>query len=126
MHFSFPRFFLFTILFGVFLYPVVSIYNVYAPPLYQSSYWQLLLFYFIVITLLGYYLLLRAIDKHPKEFVLYYLGILTVKFLSALTIIIFYVIKFNKLNYGFSINFLILFFLFTIFEMIFLLRLFKK
>jgi hypothetical protein len=126
MPIPFTRFLKIVLLFVIPVYLLLYVYNQYAPLAFKTNAGELLLAYFTATTILSYYILSKAGSKNPQDFVMYYLAKLTVKFLSALGILLIYIVLYKKLTYGFSFVFLFLFLLFTIFELTFFLKWFKK
>ena len=123
---SFIRFLKNISLFSLCVFFLLKAYNHYASHAYTSSAGIFVLMYFVLITIIGYYILAKAFKKPAKEFVFYYLATLTLKFLAALAAILAYVLLYKKLSTGFAIVFLAVFLFFTIFELVFFLRWFKK
>jgi hypothetical protein len=110
----------------------LSLYCIYIPlktrfPLFfLDAHADLQLLFFAFSSSISFFILENALKKSPKEFVLYYLSVLTAKFLSLLTIVIIYFKIYKKLNGGFATTLLTAFFVFTVFELIFYLKMFKK
>ncbi len=110
----------------------LSLYCIYIPlktrfPLFfLDAHADLQLLFFAFSSSISFFILENALKKSPKEFVLYYLSVLTAKFLSLLTIVIIYFKIYKKLNAGFATTLLTAFFVYTVLELIFYLKMFKK
>ena len=96
------------------------------PLFFANSFTELLLMFYMLTSSLSFFVLENAMKKSPKEFVLYYLSVLTAKFLSILTLVIIYFKIHKKLNAGFATTLLTAFLVYTVFELTFHLKMFKK
>lgn len=96
------------------------------PSFFENAYGGNLLVFFALSSSIGFFVLEKAINKNPKEFVLFYLAVFTIKFLAILIIIVAYFKAFKGLNIGFASTLLTTFLVFTAFELPFFLKLFKK
>lgn len=75
--------------------------------------------YFSIITLLFHFGITKATQSRPQVFVRYYMGSTTLKLLLNLGIIVVYAMLHKDLAVNFIITFMIFYFLYTIFEVIF-------
>lgn len=87
-------------------------------PAYFSYQWQLeLIFFFFVSGGLIHVILSTFVKKQPEKFVLVYMSVTVTKFLLLLSLVAFVIVKFNDTAIPFAVNFLILYFLYTAFEL---------
>ncbi len=73
-------------------------------------------FYFIVLTTLFHYGIVRTTQSRPQVFIRYYMGATTIKLLLHLGIIIFYSFFHRPEAVHFIITFMVMYLLFTAFE----------
>ncbi len=88
-------------------------------------YWVILLF-FILTTAFIHVFLIRTADQDPKRFVNSYMGITALKLFAYLIIILVYGLTNRDTAQGFIICFLISYFFYSGFEVVTLMRHFKK
>ena len=82
-------------------------------------------FYFVVVTVLFHFGLLRSSEGRPQVFVRYYIGTTTFKLMLHLGILVLYSL-FNKPDaMRFIFTFMIFYFLFTVFEVMLVWRKFR-
>ena len=84
----------------------------------QKLRWMLFT-YFSFITLLFHFGITIATESRPQVFVRYYMGSTTLKLLLNLGIIVVYATLHKDLAVNFIITFMIFYFLYTIFEVVF-------
>ena len=72
--------------------------------------------YFIVLTILFHYGIVRTTQSRPQVFIRYYMGATTIKLLLHLGIIIFYSLFHRPEAVHFIITFMIIYLLFSAFE----------
>jgi hypothetical protein len=70
--------------------------------------------------------LVKVAEKDPKRFVGYYMGITAIKLFGYLTIITLYALLKREAALGFTLWFLVLYLLYSGFEVVMLLKHFKK
>ena len=87
--------------------------------------WQVLI-YFIMITVVFHYGLLRSSQGKPQAFIRYYMGGVTVKLFVHVIVILMYSLFNRNEAVRFIITFLIFYFLYTTFETIFSVKRFRK
>lgn len=85
-------------------------------PAYASPALPFLILFFFIIILFTHYLLLRGLYKKDKKFVSNYILATTIKFLSYIIFVLVYLVLFKEDRILFTISFLILYLLFSIFE----------
>ena len=86
----------------------------------------LIYFYFSILTFLFHYGIVRTTQLRPQVFVRYYMGATTFKLLLHLGIIIIYSIFHREMAVHFIITFMIMYLLFTAFEVMAVWRNIKK
>jgi hypothetical protein len=72
--------------------------------------------YFIVITILFHFGIVKTTQSRPQVFIRYYMGATTIKLLLHLGIIVFYSMMHKESASRFIITFMIMYLLFTVFE----------
>jgi hypothetical protein len=87
--------------------------------------WQIYL-YFTILTILFHYGIVMSTRSRPQVFVRYYMAATTIKLLLNLGIIVVYSVLHRDMAVRFIITFMIMYFIFSIFEMIFVMRDIKK
>lgn len=92
---------------------------------FVSMLWQLL-GYFSFITILFHYGITKATESRPQVFVHYYMASTTLKLLLNLGIIVVYSMLHREMAVHFIISFMILYFLFTIFEVAYVWKTIRK
>ena len=75
-------------------------------------------FYFCIITLLFHFGIVKSTSSRPQVFIRYYMGATTLKLLLHLGIIILYSFLHRPTATFFIIDFMIMYLLFTVFEVI--------
>lgn len=93
---------------------------------FQSNLMVPLWVFFVVSTFLIHFILVRVSEKNPKLFVGYYMGITAIKLFGYLIIIVIYALLKREAALGFTIWFLVLYLLYSGFEVVMLLKHFKK
>ena len=76
----------------------------------------LIYFYFAVITLLFHYGVVRSTKSRPQVFIRYYMAATTIKLFLHLSIIIIFSFLHREMATRFIITFMIMYLLFTVFE----------
>ncbi|MBA3970801.1 MAG: hypothetical protein H0X46_01405 [Bacteroidetes bacterium] len=93
---------------------------------FQSDLTLLLWFFFVLSTFLIHYILVKVSEKDPKRFVGYYMGITAMKLFGYLIIIVIYALLKREAALGFTLQFLTLYLLYSGFEVVMLMKHFKK
>lgn len=88
------------------------------PANYFSPAYPYLFLFFIVTTLTGYWLIIRSAYEKPVRFINTYLLVTVVKLLVFTGILVVYILLNKKDALPFGLSFLILYLLFTVFEVI--------
>ncbi len=123
---SFKTFFIQLFIFSLLSFTILFVYNYFAPQRFQTNLgWGIGLF-FVVSTALIHYILIKVSEQNPKNFVTYFMAITGIKLFVYLIIIIAFALLMREQALGFSICFLLMYFLYTSFEVFVLLKHFKK
>lgn len=85
-------------------------------PTYTSSSVPYIILFFFFIMLFTHYLILRGIHKENKRFISNYMLATIIKFISYLIFITVHLLIFKEHRILFAISFLIIYFLYSIFE----------
>lgn len=122
----FRSFYIQLALFSVFAFSVVGIWQQYTSARFQTHLdWAIVLF-FIVASAFIHILLVRSAEKSPQKFIMNFMTITGLRLFGYLIIILIYAVLKREAALGFTLLFLLMYFLFSAFEVMTLLRLFKK
>jgi hypothetical protein len=113
-------------LFSIFSLGLLFLWKTYASERFQSDFMFVLWLFFVVSTALIHYLLMKVSENEPKRFVGFYLGLTGIKLLAYLFIIMIYALLKREAALGFTLWFLVLYFMYSGFEVVMLLKQFKK
>ncbi len=102
------------------------IWEQFASDRFQSDFMWALWFFFFASTAFIHYILISVSEKDPKRFIGFYLGITGIKLFAYLSIITAYALLKKEAALGFTLWFLVLYFLYSGFEVVMLLKQFKK
>lgn len=123
---TFRPFFIKLALFSIVIFGILHAWQHFASVNFQTKiYWVVLLF-FIITTALIHIVLVRAAAQDPKKFVTYFMGMTAMKLFVYLIIILAYGLSNRETAQGFIICFLITYFFYSVFEVVTLMRHFKK
>lgn len=123
---TFRKFFIQLTLFSIVALAIQLVWQRFASVHFQTNlYWVVLLF-FILTTAFIHVLLVKVAEKDPRKFVTYFMGMTGIKLFSYLIIILAYGLSNRETAQGFIICFLITYFLYSGFEVVTLMRHFKK
>jgi bacteriorhodopsin len=123
---SFKAFFLKLTLFSIVSLGILLLWQHFASLHFQTNlYWAIWLF-FVITTALIHIVLVRSANQDPRKFVTYFMGMTGIKLFAYLSIILAYGLSNRETAQGFIICFLISYFLYSGFEVITLMRHFKK
>jgi hypothetical protein len=114
------------ILFSLFTLAILYFWKQFASERFQSGWMLPLWFFFVISTFLIHVILVKVAEKDPKRFVGYYMGITAIKLFGYLIIITIYALLKREAALGFTLWFLVLYFLYSGFEVVMLLKHFKK
>lgn len=123
---SFRKFFIQLTLFSIVALVIQLTWQHFASVHFQTNlYWVILLF-FIITTAFIHVLLVKVSSHDPRKFVTYFMGTTALKLFAYLIIILAYGLSSRETAQGFIICFLITYFLYSGFEVVTLMRHFKK
>jgi hypothetical protein len=123
---SLKSFYLKLALFSIFPFLLLLLWKNYGSERFQSELMYALLVFFVSITALIHVFLVKTAEKDPKRFVGYYMGITAIKLFGYLIIITLYALLKREAALGFTLWFLVLYLLYSGFEVVMLLKHFKK
>jgi hypothetical protein len=122
----FKPFFLKLSIFSLVTLGILFIWEKFAADRFQSDFMWALWFFFFVSTAFIHYILISVSEKDPKRFIGFYLGITGIKLFGYLSIITAYALIKKEAALGFTLWFLVLYLLYSGFEVVMLLKQFKK
>jgi hypothetical protein len=105
---------------------VLLLWQQYASARFQTNLGWVLWLFFIGITALIHIILMKASDNSPKSLITWFMAITGIKLFTYLTIILIYGVLKGEKALGFVMLFLVFYFLYSAFEVVTLLRSFKK
>jgi hypothetical protein len=123
---SFKSFYIKLAIFSFFTFLILLLWRNYAADRFQSDFMYALWIFFVLITMIIHVFLVKVAEKDPKRFVGYYMGITAIKLFGYLTIITLYALLKREAALGFTLWFLVLYLLYSGFEVVMLLKHFKK
>lgn len=114
------------LLFAAFIGLALYLWAVYLPERYSTPFVWVLFAFFIFATIAFHVILINAGAKSPQHFIRTFMGATALKLLLYFSVIIIYLFI-NKANaVGFTLTFLFLYLIFSVFEVALLLKHFKK
>jgi hypothetical protein len=114
------------ILFSLFTLSILCFWKQFAAARFQSGLMVPLWLFFVISTFCIHFILVKVAEKDPKRFVGYFMGITAIKLFGYLIIITIYALLKREAALGFTLWFLVLYFLYSGFEVVMLLKHFKK
>ena len=93
---------------------------------FQANLGFFIVLFFILMSAFIHIVLVRAAEQSPKKFIMYFMTITGLRLFGYLIIIMIYAVLKREAALGFTLLFLLMYFLFSAFEVIALLKLFKK
>ena len=126
MAISLRSFFVKLTLFSIVTFGLLYVCQHFASSRFQTDLYWLIWLFFIATTALIHYVLMKAASQDPKKFVTYFMGITGIKLFSYLIIIIIFSLLNRETASGFIMCFLCSYFLYSGFEVVTLLKHFKK
>jgi hypothetical protein len=123
---SLKSFFLQLALFSIATSGLIFLWKSYAPLRFQTHLSWFIWLFFIITTSLVHVVLIKSAEGNPKKFVNYFMGITAAKLFAYLIIITFYTLLRKEAALGFVLFFLLMYFFYSAFEVVTLLRHFKK
>jgi len=126
MNVSLKSFFFQLALFSIITLGILLLFQHFASFRFQTDLFWLIWLFFIATTALIHVVLIKAANRDPKKFVPYFMGITGIKLFGYLIIIIIYGLLNRESSVGFIMCFLLSYFLYSGFEVVTLLKHFKK
>lgn len=123
---SLKTFFIQLALFSIVTSGVLLLWEQFASRRFQTDLGWLIWLFFIFVTAFIHIVLVKAAEASPRKFITYFMALTGMKLLGYLMIILIYALFKGKAALGFIILFLVLYFLYSFFEVITLLKHFKK
>lgn len=119
-------FFIQLALFSIFTMGVLYFWQQYASLRFQTDLGWLIWGFFIIVTAFIHIVLVRSAEQSPRKFITNFMVLSATKLFVYLMVIVIYALLKGKAALGFVILFLVLYFLYSIFEVVTLLKHFKK
>jgi hypothetical protein len=123
---SFKSFFIQLFCFSIGTIGVLLLWQQYASPRFQTNMSWVLWAFFTLVTVFIHMVLVKAAQSSSKKFIVYFITITGLKLFGYLIIILIYALLKREQALGFVILFLVLYFLYSAFEVITLLKYLKK
>lgn len=111
--------------FSVFTISILLLWQRFAAPRFQTDLAWFIWAFFIVTTALIHMALMRVVET-PKKFIYYFMGLTGIKMFGYLTVILVVALLKREAALGFTLFFLVMYFLYTGLEVFTLLKHFKK
>lgn len=105
---------------------VLYLWVVYLPEKFSTPFTWFLFAFFILATIAFHVILINAGAKSPQHFIRAFMGATALKLLIYFTVIIVYLFIYKSNAVGFTLTFLFLYLVFSVFEVALLLKHFKK
>lgn len=118
-------FFIQLALFSIFTMGVLYFWQQYASLRFQTDLGWLIWGFFIIVTAFIHIILVRSAEQSPRKFITNFMVLSATKLFVYLMVIVIYALLKGKAALGFVILFLVLYFLYSIFEVVTLLKHFK-
>lgn len=112
--------------FSLFTFALLVAWKMFTTPRFQSDLQDVLWLFFVLSTGFIHYILTKVANKNPKLFVGYFMGITAMKLFGYLIIITIYALIKKEAALGFTLWFLVLYLLYSGFEVVMLMKHFKK
>lgn len=123
---SFKSFSIKLFVFSLLTLGILFAWQQFASDRFQSDLMIPLLLFFILSTALIHYVLVKVDQKNPKLFVGYFMGITAIKLFGYLIVITVYALLKKEAALGFTLWFLVLYLLYSGFEVVMLMKHLKK
>ncbi len=123
---SIRSFFVKLLLFSVVTAGIVLLWQDQASERFQTDLAWVIWLFFIAVTAFIHIILMKASDESPKKLIIWFMAITGIKMFAYLIIILIYGLLKGSEALGFVILFLVFYFLYSAFEVVILLRSFKK
>lgn len=112
--------------FSVFAIAVLCAWQQYTSLRFQTNLGWAIAFFFIIMSALIHSLLVKAAADSPKKFITSFMAITGLRLFGYLIIILIYAVLKREAALGFTLLFLLMYFLFSVFEVLTLLKFLKK
>ena len=126
MQHNFGPFYLKLGIFSLITLGIILLLQHFASPHFQTDLWWAILLFFVLSSALIHIVLVRSAAGDPKRFVTKFMGMTAMKLFGYLIIILAYGLASRDTAQGFIICFLVCYFLYSGFEVVTLIRHFKK
>ena len=126
MNLSIKNFLVKLTVFSIFTLALLLAWKIYAGDRFQNNLMWLLWAFFVLSTGFIHYVLVKVSENNPKRFVGYFMGITGIKLFGYLIIITIYALLKREAALGFTLQFLVLYLLYSGFEVVMLFKHFKK
>ena len=123
---SLKSFYIQLALFSAAAFGILYLWQQYTSLRFQTNIGWLIVLFFIVATAFIHIMLTKASEESPKKFIMYFMTLTGVRLFGYLIIIMIYAVLKREAALGFTLLFLLMYFLFSAFEVATLLKLFKK
>jgi len=123
---SFSRFLIKLLIFSVIVAGAIIAFKQLMPPKYNTSTAWFSFAYFVLLTAGLHYMLISKAKGDPKKFVQNYMLVTSLKLFSSLAVVVVGMLVNRAGASSFAVTFLVLYFIYTIFEIVVLLRDLKR
>ncbi|HEY0029715.1 MAG TPA: hypothetical protein VGC65_03065 [Bacteroidia bacterium] len=113
-------------LFSVLTAIIVVLWQNYAVERFQTNMTWPIWGFFLLVTTLLHFVLIKAAEESPRKFVVLFMASTGIKLFTYLIIILLYALLKREAALGFVLFFLVMYFFYTVFEVITLLKHFRK
>jgi hypothetical protein len=124
--YSFRSFSIRLFIFSIFTLGLLFLWQQFVSDRFRNTLWLPLWLFFILSTALIHYSLLKTSEKDPKRFVGAFMGFTAIKLFGYLILIVAYALVKREAALGFTLQFLVLYLLYSAFEVVMLLKHFKR
>lgn len=126
MSVSLKSFYISLLLYSITVLGILLLWQHFASVRFQTNYYWIIWLFFVGSTAFIHSILTKAASQDPKKFVNYFMGITALKLFAYLIIIMLFGLLNRENAAGFIICFLITYFLYSGFEVVTLMKHFKK
>ena len=126
MQHSLKPFFIKLAIFSIFTFVIMYLLQQSRSRYFQTHLYCLLWLFFVITTVVIHIVLTRVAAKDPKKFIMTFMGITGIKLFGYLIIIVIYAFLNREAAIGFTMCFLVLYFLYSSFEVVVLYKQMRK
>ena len=119
-------FYLQLFLFSLFAFGIVRLWQQYTSLRFQTNLGWAIVLFFIIASACIHIVLVKSAEQSPKKFIMNFMAITGLRLFGYLVIILIYAVLKREAALGFTMLFLLMYFLFSAFEVLTLIKLFKK